>query len=629
MPTLSALSPFGPIFGKELRTTARRKRTYFLRVAYLGGLLLLLLLAYTSTRGSQSASVAYRQQQQAEMGYAFFCCFSMFCVISMALIGPVLTATAISSERQQKTLHVLLMTPINSWQIISGKLFSRLLAALTLIGLSLPALAVARLLGGVELDQMFAVICLCTVTALSAAAIGLFYSTFMTRAYAVILLSYATLALLYLFVPFIVMAFAMNSTSSRRGGPPMLVLEFIAAIAPPWSVGMVISGQRMFGTTSWITSVVVALVLTAVLVMFCGLILRRIARRAGGANVAAAPPMMPPIFPAANLAAAPGTPFPPSPAYPGVLPPPLPLDAFGGAPPLPPLAYASVPLPGRIVGDNPVLWRELRRPLMTRRWQAIAGAIACIVLLIFSYVALVMIEDSALKDPGVQCGYAVVFNAVLMLLACVVSATAIGGEKETDTWTLLLATPLSAGQIIRGKFLGLLRRMLWPFVLIVAHFTLFSLITGGKAISPLALLITLWVMFSFNILWVTTGLYLSLRFKRVTTAVIVNLLLPVAAYLLVMALLAIVGNLVDRSDDWVEFVGWYAPYPYLVSAINGLTRSGYRSLWLPYNHDPNPTEFCWTVFIVGAIYMAAAALLLARMVKRFDHIVGRSVQRKG
>jgi len=57
---LSGLSPFGPIFGKELRTTARRKRSYVLRVAYLGGLLLAMLAAWaeTSARGMYAGIAA-------------------------------------------------------------------------------------------------------------------------------------------------------------------------------------------------------------------------------------------------------------------------------------------------------------------------------------------------------------------------------------------------------------------------------------------------------------------------------------------------------------------------------------------------------------------------------------------
>src|SRR2546423_1211911 len=164
--SLSKLSPFGPIFGKELRTTARRKRTYWLRFAYLAVLFLVLLLAYTSTayRSSGYVSVAERAQQEAELGFAFFASISMFCVISLAVISPVLTATAVSAERQHRTLHVLLMTPITSWQIIAGKLFSRMLAALTLIGLSLPVLAVVRLLGGVEVQTMLGVLAVCVAT---------------------------------------------------------------------------------------------------------------------------------------------------------------------------------------------------------------------------------------------------------------------------------------------------------------------------------------------------------------------------------------------------------------------------------------------------------------------------------
>src|SRR5262245_12114244 len=114
---ITALSPFGPIFGKELRTTARRKRTYLLRVLYLSGLMLFLLMTWASMRSYGYGGVAAQAQQQSQLGQTFFVTFALFCVIAMALIGPVLTSTAISSERLGKTMHVLLMTPITAWQI--------------------------------------------------------------------------------------------------------------------------------------------------------------------------------------------------------------------------------------------------------------------------------------------------------------------------------------------------------------------------------------------------------------------------------------------------------------------------------------------------------------------------------
>src|SRR3954469_15777267 len=86
------LSPFGPIFGKELRTAARRKRNYALRVAYLGGLFLFLLLAWAQTRAmyyyGAGWGAAARIQQQEMLGHQFFISFSMFSIIAMFLIGP-------------------------------------------------------------------------------------------------------------------------------------------------------------------------------------------------------------------------------------------------------------------------------------------------------------------------------------------------------------------------------------------------------------------------------------------------------------------------------------------------------------------------------------------------------------
>src|SRR3954447_5150428 len=111
MPALTAriraLSPFGPIFGKELRVTARRKRSYALRVFYLAALLLVLAMVWAQTREIYGpANAAARAQAQEQMGREFFGSFVVFTTLAMLAIGPVLTATAISSERLGRTLNV-------------------------------------------------------------------------------------------------------------------------------------------------------------------------------------------------------------------------------------------------------------------------------------------------------------------------------------------------------------------------------------------------------------------------------------------------------------------------------------------------------------------------------------------
>ncbi len=587
---VGVVNPFGAIFTKELRVTSRRRRSYVLRVAYLGALLLALLATFSSTRHA-FGGVAARVQEQALMGALFFFCFSLFCVIAMGLIAPVLTATAINSERLHNTLHVLLMTPISNTQIVSGKLFSRLLVALTLIGLSLPVLALVRLLGGVELHQMLGVICLCVSFAMGCAAIGLFYSAILSRAYAVILLSYGTLLLIYWFVP---MCFAI----ATRPGPRWI--EFFCAINPVMCTGILAAPQRVMPVmVEWWPAVVVQLGLTAMLVLFTSLLLRRIARREGGDAQ--------PALQAATV--------------PAMRPPPLPKVVFAGpAGPTPqgnltPLANARP----SVVSDNPILWREIRRPLIQKRWHKVVAAMSVITVLLVSY--LVLGFDNSLGEKGPQFGYANVFCGLIWLLTAVLAATAIAQEKESDTWTLLLAAPLRGRAIVWGKVLGLLRRMLWPTVLVMVHFILFALF--GVIRWPAVVLI-IWVIISFNSLWIATGLYLSLRLHKVTTAVIINLMLAVIAYPAAFFLVLTVVNLMDAPDRIAELVGWSIPYVYISFGLEAIQQQSPREIYfLNYGHL-TIGEFYAITFAAGLAYIGFAAAILGHTARHFDLIVGRA-----
>lgn len=583
MSRLSALSPFGPIFAKELRVSARRKRTYFLRVFYLAALLLALLLAYTSTQQSfygSGSGIAAQMQQQAELGLDFFMGFAVFCLVAMCAICPILTCTAISAERLGKTLPVLLMTPISGWQIISGKLFSRLLVALTLIGLSLPVLALVRLLGGVELSQMVGVVCLCTCVAISTASLGLFFSTFLNRSYVVILLSFGVILLGYVFVPMI----ALMLSTVRVGAPRNL--DLIATVSPFIAL-ITVNEPAFLMSGSWTTTCLGACLLqlgwAAVLLVLSALVLRRTIRRAGEPAARAAA--------VADLAAAP--------------------SASHSA------ATIRKPRRPRDVSDNPIAWREVRRPLMDKAWQRIVGAIIVVCGLAATYVALAV--NNSLGDWGSQVGYAFILNGLVWLVVSVLSATAIAQEKESDTWTLLLATPLSGWQIVWGKVLGLLRRMMWPMALIAAHFLIF----GFGPLGLISAVLVLWIIVTFNTVWVAIGLYLSLRFGKPTFAVIATLLVAVVAYLGVLTVLGIIGNL-SRHYNLPEAVGWYAPYGYLDSAIEGYHRGEF---FLPTS-DVRESVFLEAVLMVGLLHVAVAGAILGATARRFDRIVRRAAQRR-
>jgi len=612
---IRGLSPLGPIFGKELRATSRRRRTYVLRFLYLGVLLVIMLFFFSVTRELRYATgAAQKAQQLAMMGATFFGVFSFFTLISMALVGPILTATAINSERLHKTLPVLLMTPITSWQIVAGKLCSRLLIALTLIGLSLPVLSVVRLLGGVETRQIVASLSLSVSMVVAAAALGLLLSTMMARAYAVILLSYAAMFMVYWIGPMIAMLFVQMVMSGGRNTMAFMgVYRYLTLVNPFLEMVLVATpagGAAPFRAFRWEYCAGVHLAMAAVLVVLSALILRRMAKKENEGGSAAGVPVGPALAPAGSgdETAAPRRQGKPA----------LRGDGFG------------------TVSDNPVLWREIRRPLMNKRWQAIAGSSLVGVLLLIIYWC--MYAGDVLSDGNAQMVFACVFCGLLTLVACIVSATAIAQEKESDTWTLVLATPMSAARIVRGKLAGLLRRLMWPSVLIAVHFLLFTI---GGVINWTTLWVILYLTFTGNIIWVLTGLYLSLRLKTVTFAVILNLCLPAAIYLLAMAVFGIIGGLAYGTEKGLEVVGVYAPYAHMCSAIDslnrrysvganyyrdGLAQYSERSVWVPVYGDVRESEFMVLVFLVGLGYLAASGLVLWRTIASFNRIVGRAKQ---
>jgi ABC-type transport system involved in multi-copper enzyme maturation permease subunit len=563
---LRRLSPLGPIFVKELRALSRRRRSYLLRFAYLGLLLLFLLVGYSASSVSHSpGGVATQIAQQNRLASAFFITFTLYSIVAMALIGPVLTCTAINAEKLARTLDVLLMTPLNAWQIVAGKLASRLLAAFTLLGLSLPVLAVVRLLGGVELEQLFAVVSLAAAAVTSGAALGLLLSALIRRAYSVLLLSYATFAFVYVILPLLL---AVSSTGMPTRG------FGLALSLNPAAQGVTMVERVPFSMLHWTTTVAIHFAFAFVATVLAALLVRR----AGRASVAEA-------------------------VQAGV-------------------ATELLGRPQRSVGDNPVSWRESRRPMFPRRWQRVVAAFAVLGILLWSYWAIVndnSTRNALIADAETHLGYAFIFHTLLWVLAIVLGATAIAHEKETDTWTLLIATPLSGSQIVRGKLVGTLRKLVWPLVVPAAHFALFA---AAGTISWVAAGLTLAVMVCFIAPWLAIGLWLSLAVKKVTTAVVVGLLIPVAMFAIVPILLAMF------DDDYAEAILPILPYYYEAYAIDALSpfdpssRSNYT--FQPMGWSLSDTQFATLTLVVCGAHLALAMVLLGLLAWRFDALVGRA-----
>jgi ABC-type transport system involved in multi-copper enzyme maturation permease subunit len=123
--------------------------------------------------------------------------------------------------------------------------------------------------------------------------------------------------------------------------------------------------------------------------------------------------------------------------------------------------------------------------------------------------------------------YVLGLTGLAALVTMIVAATPVTSEKESRTWPMLLATTLGPWQILLGKAAGVFRRVTPVWLLLIGHVLLFTLVGYMHPILSLhlAMLVTYTVVFL-----TATGLYLGARFKRTTTAVVMNIVVAVVVW---------------------------------------------------------------------------------------------------
>ena len=191
----------GPIFGKELRVSSRRRRNYCLRSFYLlflGVFIALIWVQEVRYRGI-NASYSISQMARAGSNIIMFIVWFQFCAAQ--LVAGITLSTAISDEIYNRTLGVLMTTPVTSFQIVVGKLLSKLLQVIILLAIAFPLLAVIRVFGGVPWDYLLSSLCITLTTVIFVGSVSMFFSIFNRRAYLVIILTVLSLGVLFFVMP--------------------------------------------------------------------------------------------------------------------------------------------------------------------------------------------------------------------------------------------------------------------------------------------------------------------------------------------------------------------------------------------------------------------------------------------
>jgi len=505
----------GPIFDKELRVSSRRRRNYVLRFAYLAILTVFVVLVWHSMVRFQGAA-AYRISQMSEAGLAIITTIIMFQFVATQLIAVVMLSTSISDEIYNRTLGVLMTTPINSFQIVMGKLFSKLLQIILLLAISLPLLAIVRVFGGVPWDYVISSVCITLTAVIFAGVLSLYFSIGGRRAYVVILKTLFTLGTIYLFIP-IMVALVSRSLVPFVRQPltlfsivtlpnPFVVMQFnTAAMMSPGGTGI------MPVQFSWPLHCGIMLGASVFLLAWSMRIVRRVALRQAVGQ--------------------------------------LDLTTKNKHNPQKKLSLKTTKSEGqsgliRRVKGSPVVWKELRAPIIQGgRKKNIIGLVITIIALLITYA--VNMKEKLLDEDFAHVAYTLIFVIIGLITNIVLSATTITTEKETRSWPILLATSMGDWQILIGKAVGVFRRCLPIWLFLAGHLILFITVKyiHPIAVVHLAILVTWIVVFLSG-----SGLYFSARLKRTTSAVVANFALALTLWAVIPSLLGLVATINNESD---------------------------------------------------------------------------------
>jgi ABC-type transport system involved in multi-copper enzyme maturation permease subunit len=567
----------GPVFAKDVWILGKRPSTAWIRLVY--SLLLLAIVALVFSVSSDFAhsigsGIAARLQRSQEVAPAVTLAIIWSQFVMLLIIGAGLGAPAISDEVRAGSLATLLTTPLRPVQIIAGKLLSRLveLAILTLI--PLPLMLALRSFGGVPAETVLIMTGLCLVLATLAVQVGIFYSVCFKRPAAPLVLTVITLAVLTAGLPGVLAALgevphlasfkSILQQSATVMSPPFLLMMNSAVL-------MNDSAMPLFTSVAAASLAAMGVTLLWWLVFF-GLscvMLRRVMRAEDRAkpSVAVAAPA---VATAVVAAAAPtATTTSPSPTQ----------HAASTRKRRTSPAQAGV---SRVVSDNPVVWRELQQPILGRTWLMwLMGVVVGLAVLFLYYISGL--------DEVVQIGIAVTGIVIWLLFAAVATTGSIAQEREGRTFDVLLTTPLSARDIVWGKFVGGLRRLWIGPAFILLHVLVAGCLSGLVAavlepldhvtginrmrgtwqpdfIHPLALVVLPFVLAGPIVFLAASGVWLSSIIKRNTAAAIFNLAIALGLWLIIPIFLAVLFS-GFMSGDGEELVTLYLiPNPVLLAA---------------------------------------------------------------
>lgn len=177
-----------PVLRRELAERASSTRavvaiTFWLLL--LSGLAALVYFAYTADGQIDPVS-----SDSAAIGKDIFE-WTLFGMMGLVLfLVPAFTASAVAGERTRQTLIPVQMTSLSPFAIVLGKSLAAIAFTVLLVVAAAPILAVAFLIGGVAIGELFRGLLMIVLTAVMLGAVGIMFSAMFQKVQSAIVMTY-------------------------------------------------------------------------------------------------------------------------------------------------------------------------------------------------------------------------------------------------------------------------------------------------------------------------------------------------------------------------------------------------------------------------------------------------------
>lgn len=245
---------------RDYRAQLRGFRAPILWGVYMAVMVLLAVLNYSNIATGREVSVT---QAQSEL-QGFYFTMMAFLGVTVILVAPGLTATAVVSERMRRSLDLVFSSPVEPKYYLVGKIVSSYRYSWMLLVLSLPITATCVVLGGATWQDVVIAYILLSLIGLILTAVSLLISATATKVVSAVIQSYAV-AILY-FIGSAVFAGA-GAMSFRTGGS--FEAPFTVCLNPT-SVTFVPGSYTVIGghnVPNWILVLLLALAFTKLCVL--------------------------------------------------------------------------------------------------------------------------------------------------------------------------------------------------------------------------------------------------------------------------------------------------------------------------------------------------------------------------